>query len=103
MITNSIIGENCKIGKNVQIDHSYVLPNTTVKNGAVISYSFIGANSKIGEKVVLSDGCILGFSVSVDNVFLKAVKIDSKRKVNGNIYFKRAEDPCIFLINFSFQ
>ncbi|GLV37109.1 eukaryotic translation initiation factor 2B subunit epsilon [Carabus blaptoides fortunei] len=77
-IIRSVIGENCKIGKNVKISDSYILPDTVIKDNSVVSHSFIGYNCLLGHKAKVILGSVLGSNVRVkDGSSLEGVIIQS--------------------------
>ncbi|SCV03969.1 LANO_0G07360g1_1 [Lachancea nothofagi CBS 11611] len=66
-IENSIIGRNCRIAENIVIKNSYIWDNTTIGSDSVIEHSLVASGVKIGSKVVLNDGCVIGFNVIIDD------------------------------------
>lgn len=74
------------IGKNVHIYHSYILPNTIIEDGAVVSYSFIGHGCKIGRDIKVTNGCILGSEVEVKDTNLNNDIVKSKTIIDGKYY-----------------
>lgn len=77
-IIRSVIGENCKIGKNVKISDSYILPNTVIKDNCIVSHSFVGYKCTLGKSVKVILGSVLGSKVQVkDGTSLEGAIIQS--------------------------
>lgn len=77
-IINSVISSGCTIGKDAVINHSVIMPDTIVKDGAVIEYSIIGENCTVGEKshigqvpkdlnAVKKNICVVGKDTVIDD------------------------------------
>ncbi|XP_039791852.1 translation initiation factor eIF-2B subunit epsilon-like isoform X2 [Panicum virgatum] len=64
-ILNSVIGEDCKIGKNVLINGSYIWDNVIIEDGCKVSNSLVcdGVHLKAG--AIVEPGCVLSFNVEV--------------------------------------
>jgi len=64
-VLNSVIGEGCKIGKNVLINGSYVWDNVIIEDGCKVSNSLVcdGVHLKAG--AIVEPGCVLSFNVEV--------------------------------------
>ncbi|KAF5828895.1 hypothetical protein DUNSADRAFT_16852 [Dunaliella salina] len=58
-ITQSVIGRNCRIGKNVDILGSYVLENASIQDGAVLRYALVCDSAVVGPSAVVSAGAVI--------------------------------------------
>ncbi|SCU81670.1 LADA_0C00386g1_1 [Lachancea dasiensis] len=67
IIENSVIGRNCQIGENIIIKNSFIWDNAIIGSQTAIEHSIVASNVKIGSKVVLHDGCVIGFNVVLDD------------------------------------
>lgn len=63
-VANSVIGKNCKIGSNVNIDGAYLWDNVVIEDGAEVKRSILANDAVILEDTTLLDGCIVSFGVS---------------------------------------
>ncbi|SCV02504.1 LAME_0H02014g1_1 [Lachancea meyersii CBS 8951] len=66
-IENSVIGRNCHIKENIVIKDSFIWDNTTIGSDSVIEHALVASDVKIGSKVVVQDGCVIGFNVFIDD------------------------------------
>jgi len=64
-ITQSTIGANCKIGKNVTITNSYIWDNTVIGDDCYIVQSIICENCQINRNVKMVDAMI-SYNVCID-------------------------------------
>lgn len=70
-LNNSIIGNNCKIGKQTELNNSVIWSDVTVGGGSRLNRSVIGHRTKIGDNVVLidhvivSDDCTIGSGATI--------------------------------------
>jgi len=79
-ITQSVIGLNCKIGKNVTISNSFIWDNTVIEDNCSIVQSIVCENCHLRRNVKMVD-CIISYNVCVDeNVSLKPCSRISMRK-----------------------
>ncbi|CEP64588.1 translation initiation factor eIF2B catalytic subunit epsilon LALA0_S12e02366g [Lachancea lanzarotensis] len=66
-IENSVIGRNCHIKENIVIKNSFIWDNVTIGSDSVVEHALVASNVSIGSGVVLMDGCVIGFNVSIDD------------------------------------
>ncbi|KAJ3299908.1 hypothetical protein HK104_006059 [Borealophlyctis nickersoniae] len=64
-ISNSVIGQGCKIGANVIIDGAYIWDNVTIEDNTHVYRSIVGHNVTLKRRVVVQPGCMLGTGVGV--------------------------------------
>ena len=64
-ISNSVIGNNCIIGKNVVLDYAFVFDNTKIGDNCKIYKSVISTGCIVFDNVVLNKGCLLGPNVVI--------------------------------------
>eukprot|EP00126_Sphaerothecum_destruens_P005930 Sdes_comp19120_c0_seq1m9831 len=60
-ISASVIGKNCKIGKNVSIEGSYFWGNVIIGDFCNIKNSILCDNVVLKENVTLQEGCIISY------------------------------------------
>jgi translation initiation factor eIF-2B subunit epsilon len=72
VVTNSVIGRRCTIGRNVTIDNSYIWDDTYIKDGAVITQAIIADGCTVGTNSIIEAGALLSFGVQIaDNITIK--------------------------------
>ena len=72
-ICNTVIGQDCSIGRNVSLQNCVVQANVVIKAGSQISQSAIGSHVRIGENVIIHEKCVIGDFVELkDNTNVPA-------------------------------
>lgn len=64
-VLNSVIGEGCKIGKNVLINGSYIWDNVIIEDGCKVSNSLVCDGVHLRAGAIVEPGCVLSFNVEV--------------------------------------
>lgn len=65
VITNSIIGRHCQIGRNVKIDGAYLWDYASVGDGSVIKKSVIANEASIGRRCTIEEGALISYGVAI--------------------------------------
>ncbi|KAJ4347767.1 translation initiation factor eIF-2B epsilon subunit, GEF [Ascochyta clinopodiicola] len=65
VITNSIIGRHCQIGRNVKIDGAYLWDYASVGDGSVVHKSVIANEASIGRKCTIEEGALISYGVAI--------------------------------------
>ncbi|KAF1985380.1 hypothetical protein K402DRAFT_413249 [Aulographum hederae CBS 113979] len=65
VITNSIIGRRCQIGKNVTIDGAYIWEDTVIGDGSTVTQAIVAAEAQIGKRCTIEPGALLSYGVRV--------------------------------------
>jgi len=65
VITNSIIGRHCQIGRNVRIDGAYLWNYASVGDGSTITRSVIANEATVGRKCVVEAGALISYGVNI--------------------------------------
>lgn len=65
VITNSIIGRHCQIGRNVKIDGAYLWNYASVGDGSVVKKSVIANEASIGRKCTIEEGALISYGVAI--------------------------------------
>jgi len=63
-VLNSVIGEGCKIGKNVLINGSFIWDNVIIEDGCKVSNSLVCDGVHLRAGAIVEPGCVLSFKVS---------------------------------------
>ncbi|KAF2760151.1 heat shock transcription factor 2, partial [Pseudovirgaria hyperparasitica] len=72
VISNSIIGRDVQIGKNVVIDGAYIWNSATVSDGSVVKKAILADEVVIGRKCVVEPGALISYGVRIaDGVKVK--------------------------------
>jgi len=65
IITNSIIGRHCQIGRNVKIEGAYLWNYASVGDGSVVKKSVIANEASIGRKCTIEEGALISYGVAI--------------------------------------
>jgi translation initiation factor eIF-2B subunit epsilon len=87
VVSRSIIGRRCQIGKNVTIRNSYIWDDVVVRDGATIDRAIIANEAVIGRKCRIHPGALISYSVRIaDNNEVKELTriTRAKRKPEGS-------------------
>lgn len=77
-VVNSVIGQGCKIGKNVVINGSYIWDSVIIEDGCKVSNSLICDGVHLRAGAIVEPGCVLSFKVEVG----KNVTVPAHSKVS---------------------
>lgn len=79
-ITQSVVGSNCKIGRNVIIKNSFIWDNTVIEDDCSVIQSIVCENCLLRRNVKMVD-CIISYNVCLDeDLTLKPCSRISMRK-----------------------
>lgn len=67
VITNSIIGRRCHIGKNVTISDSYIWDDVVVEDGSEVDRAIIANEAVVGKNCTVQPGALISYSVRIGN------------------------------------
>jgi translation initiation factor eIF-2B subunit epsilon len=65
MVSNSIIGRRCHIGKNVTIQNAYIWDDVVVGDGSTIDRAIVANEAVIGKKCKIQPGSLLSYGVRI--------------------------------------
>jgi translation initiation factor eIF-2B subunit epsilon len=65
VVTNSIIGRRCHIGKNVTISNSYIWDDVVVEDGSKVDRAIIASEAVVGKNCTISPGALISYSVRI--------------------------------------
>ncbi|XP_063223574.1 translation initiation factor eIF2B subunit epsilon [Bacillus rossius redtenbacheri] len=65
-ISRSVIGKNCRIGKNVEITDSFIWDSVVIEDGCSVKVSVVCEGCVLREGAQLSAGCVLAPGVLLD-------------------------------------
>ncbi|KAH8819541.1 nucleotide-diphospho-sugar transferase [Xylogone sp. PMI_703] len=65
VISNSIIGRRCRIGKNVNIHNSYLWDDVVVSDGVSVEQAIVASEVSLGKDSKVLPGTLLSFGVKV--------------------------------------
>lgn len=69
-ISNSVVGECCKIGSNVTIEGSYIWNNVTIEDGCSIKHAIVCDGAIMRSGSALEPGAVLSFKVVIGEQFV---------------------------------
>ncbi|CZS95177.1 related to GCD6-translation initiation factor eIF2b epsilon, 81 kDa subunit [Rhynchosporium agropyri] len=96
VVSNSIIGRRCFIGKNVTINNAFIWDDVSIGDGSTVDRAIIANEAVIGKNCKIQPGALLSFGVRIaDN---KPISDNSritcaKRKTNG--YSDDDDEPLV--------
>jgi translation initiation factor eIF-2B subunit epsilon len=67
-VLNSVIGQGCKIGKNVLINGSFIWDNVIIEDGCKVSNSLVCDGVHLRAGAVVEPGCVLSFKVHCNSI-----------------------------------
>jgi translation initiation factor eIF-2B subunit epsilon len=67
VISGSIIGRRCKIGKNVRIENSYVWDDAVIGDGASVVHSVLAGSVVVGANCQIPAGSLISYNVHIDS------------------------------------
>ena len=70
VITHSSIGRDCKLGKSVDIDGSYIWNNVVIGDNCSVKKAILCDGVVVKDGCVISPGCILSFNVVIGEGFV---------------------------------
>ncbi|EKD15058.1 translation initiation factor eIF-2B subunit epsilon [Drepanopeziza brunnea f. sp. 'multigermtubi' MB_m1] len=65
VVSNSIIGRRCKIGKNVTIQNAYIWDDVAVGDGSVVDRAIIASEAVVGKNCKIQPGALLSYGVRI--------------------------------------
>jgi len=65
MVSNSIIGRRCHIGKNVTIQNAYIWDDVVVGDGSIINRAIVANKAVIGKGCKIQPGSLLSYGVRI--------------------------------------
>lgn len=97
VITNSIIGRHCQIGRNVRIDGAYLWNYATIGDGSTVTRAIVANEASIGRKCVVEPGALISYGVAIGDG--KTIRGESRitrakrRREHDDDLFKGEPDP----------
>ena len=65
IVSHSVLGRRCNIGKNVIIEDSYIWDDVVIEEGSVIKQAIIANSVMIGKHCRVEPGALISFEVSI--------------------------------------
>ena len=65
VVSDSVLGRRCQIGKDVTIDNSYLWDDVVVGDGTVVKQAIIAEGVTIGKKCIIQPGALISFAVRI--------------------------------------
>ncbi|KAL2134605.1 hypothetical protein VTI74DRAFT_11347 [Chaetomium olivicolor] len=67
IVSGSVIGRRCKIGKNVVIENSYIWDDTVIRDGTTVTRSVIAGSAVIGANCQITEGSLISYKAQIDD------------------------------------
>ncbi|KAK4179695.1 putative translation initiation factor eIF-2B subunit epsilon [Triangularia setosa] len=65
LISGSVVGRRCQIGKNAKIKDSYIFDDAIIEDGAVITHSILAGGVKVGANAQIPEGSLISYNVEI--------------------------------------
>jgi translation initiation factor eIF-2B subunit epsilon len=65
VVSNSIIGRRCHIGKNVTIQNAYIWDDVVIGDGSIIERAIVGNKAVIGKRCKIEQGSLISYGVRI--------------------------------------
>ncbi|CAG8979026.1 hypothetical protein HYALB_00012708 [Hymenoscyphus albidus] len=67
LVSNSIIGRRCNIGKNVTINNAYIWDDVSIGDGSTVDRAIIANEAAIGKSCTIQAGALVSYRVKIDD------------------------------------
>ena len=67
VISDSVIGKNCRIGSGVKITRCYIWDDAVIEDGAELNATILDVGVTIRKEATILSGCILGKGVVIES------------------------------------
>jgi translation initiation factor eIF-2B subunit epsilon len=85
VVSNSIIGRGCQIGKNVTIQNSYLWDGVSIGDGTIVERAIIASEAAIGRNCKIQPGALISYGVRIaDNTEVQAGSRITRAKRKGD-------------------
>jgi translation initiation factor eIF-2B subunit epsilon len=99
VITNSIIGRHCQIGRNVKIDGAYIWDYASIADGSTVTKAVIANEVAIGRRCTIEAGALISYGVGIgDDMTIRGehrITRTKRRKEEGEEVVRGDPDPTI--------
>ncbi|KAF1945680.1 translation initiation factor eIF-2B subunit epsilon [Clathrospora elynae] len=99
VITNSIIGRHCQIGRNVKIDGAYLWDYASVGDGSIVTRSVIANEASIGRRCTIEAGALISYGVTIgEGMTIRGdhrITRAKRRRERGEDVVRGDSDPAI--------
>lgn len=90
VISNSIIGRHCHIGRGVTIEGAYIWDYASIGDGSVVKKAIIANEASIGKKCTIESGALISYGVTIgEGVTIrgesKITRAKSRREYNKDL------------------
>jgi translation initiation factor eIF-2B subunit epsilon len=99
VISNSIIGRGCQIGKDVTIKDAYIWDDVVIGDGSKVDRAIIANKAVLGKKVTVQPGALISYEVHIsDNTEIRQnlrVTCSKRKQDDGEIEEEVPSDASI--------
>ncbi|KAF2457670.1 nucleotide-diphospho-sugar transferase [Lineolata rhizophorae] len=94
VVTDSVLGRGCFVGKNVRIDGAYIWDRAVIGDGSVVRRAVVADEAMVGKECRVEPGALVSFGVTIaDGVTVKGSSriTREKRERDGEEHVVRGE------------
>lgn len=99
VITNSIIGRHCQIGRNVKIDGAYIWDYASIADGSTVTKAILANEVSIGRRCTIEAGALISYGVSIsEGMTIRGehrITRAKRRREQGEEVVRGDSDPAI--------
>ncbi|KAL9035746.1 MAG: hypothetical protein Q9214_006445 [Letrouitia sp. 1 TL-2023] len=86
IVRETVLGRQCRIGRNTVLEGAYIWDNAVVGDGSVIRRAIIGKGAMLGKNCVVKEGALISYDVKLsDNVVITGTRKLTQKKASRDV------------------
>lgn len=86
IVSETVLGRQCRIGRNTVLEGAYVWDNAVVGDGSVIRRAIIGKGAIVGKNCIVEEGALISYDVKLsDNVVIAGTRKLTRTKAGRDV------------------